>query len=132
MFDKTFILPRPRAEAHYVAREVHEHRAPTDESVRLLREMEAAADARRVASFKLEGNSITGAIEVYQQAEQGYVLFARAVFDVNGKRCTAKTWIDGTKSDGPRKIELMQALHAEITKAVASEVLGECMKGMAW
>lgn len=129
MFD-TFIAPRPRTE--YVTREVHEHRAPTDESVKLLREMEAAADAKRIASFKLEGNSMTGAIEVWHEPHQGYSLFARAVFDVNGKRCTARAQIDEMKSDGFHKIELMQALHAEIAKAVASEVLGTGMTGMTW
>ena len=131
MFDRTFIVPG-KTRTEYVTREVHEHRAPTDASVKLLKEMEAAADAKRIVSFKLEANAMTGAIEVWQEPAQGYMIFARAVFDVNGKRCTAKAGIDEPKSDGFHKIELMQALHAEIAKVVASEVLGEGLKDLRW
>lgn len=130
MFDRTFVLPG-KTRTEYVTREVHEHRAPTDESVKLLREMEAAADAKRIATLKLEGNAFTGHIEVSQDVAQGYVVRAVAVFDVNGKRCTAKAQVD-LSSDGFHKVELMQALHTEIAKAVAVEVLGEGMKGLRW
>ena len=42
MFDKIILAPG-RTRTEYVTREVHEHRAPTDESVKLLREMEQKA-----------------------------------------------------------------------------------------
>ena len=131
MFD-TYISPRPRTE--YVTREVNitEKRAPTDESVKLLREMEQAADAKRIAAMKLEGNSFNGCIEVWQEPAQGYMIFARAAFDINGKRCVAKASVDEAKPDGWHKVELMQALHTEIAKAVASEVLGDCMGAVKW
>jgi len=130
MFD-TYVAP---TRTEYVTREVNvtEKRAPTDESVKLLREMEQAADAKRIAAMKLEGNAFKGHIEVWQEPSQGYMIFAGAVFDINGKRCTAKASVDEAKPDGWHKIELMQALHAEIAKVVAAEVLGDCMKGLRW
>jgi hypothetical protein len=38
---------------------VHEHRAPTDESVRLLKEMETAAQKKLQSSFELKNNIIS-------------------------------------------------------------------------
>lgn len=99
MFD-TYIAPRPRTE--YVTKTVNvtEQRAPTDESVKLLREMEAAADAKRIAALKLEGNAFKGHIEVWTEPAQGYMIFAGAVFDINGKRCTAKASVDEMRLSG--------------------------------
>lgn len=129
MFD-TYITPRPRTE--YVTREVnvHEHRAPTDESVKILREMQDAADKARIASFELEGNAFTGHVDVVRDSAQAYRVRARAVFDLNGKRLAAVTSVDDV---GPEaKEELMRRLHAEIAKVVAAEILGEGMKSLRW
>ena len=50
MFDRTVIVPG-RTQTEYVTREVHEHRAPTDASVKLLREMEQKAGFKRTRDF---------------------------------------------------------------------------------
>jgi hypothetical protein len=55
MFDKTALYVGSRTSHHHHRAEVHEHRAPTDESVRLLREMEQAAEQKLLDSFRLEG-----------------------------------------------------------------------------
>ena len=127
MFDRLVVLPG-KTRTEYVTREVHEHRAPTDESVKLLREMEAAADAKRIASFKLDANNLKGVIEVWHE-QHNYRVCARAVFDINGSRHTATADIQPS-SDGFHKVELMQALHAKIAETVASIVLGEGMAKM--
>jgi hypothetical protein len=54
MFDKTLILSAGRHDS-YQRTEVHEHRAPTDASVKLLREMEQAALDKIMATVRLEG-----------------------------------------------------------------------------
>jgi hypothetical protein len=60
MFDKTTLVLAPTRDQHHHHRtEVHEHRAPTDESVRLLREMEQkmrdrVLDSIHVADTPLE------------------------------------------------------------------------------
>jgi len=127
MFD-TYMTPRPRTE--YVTREVNitEKRAPTDESLKLLREMEKAADAKRFACMKIAGNTFNCHVEIWRDVSQGYMIFAGAVFDVNGKRCTAQASI----MEPSDKAGLMQALHAEIAKVFAAEVLRDSVKGLRW
>lgn len=63
---------------------VHEHRAPTDESVRLLREMEAAARESVLASFKTEGdNTITGTWVVWHD-HSTWTDYVRCNYRING------------------------------------------------
>lgn len=128
MFDR-YIMSPPRTE--YVTREVHEHRAPTDESVKLLREMEQAADAKRIACMKIDGNVFKGHAEIIRNLAQGYQICAIAVFDLNGKRCTATTSVDECM-DGSHKVELVQALHAEVSRLIASEILEDAIRGIRW
>lgn len=52
MFDKTYITPGPTS----VNVDVHEHRAPTDESVKLLRDAEERAQERLLSITRLESN----------------------------------------------------------------------------
>lgn len=69
----------------YVETTVYEHRAPTDASVKLLKEMEQAAKDKLVASFTLDGNSLNGVVNIYQ--EMAYdKLIIEVTFDLNGKR----------------------------------------------
>jgi hypothetical protein len=125
MFDKTFITPASRHSTQTTT--VHEHRAPTDESVRLLRELESAADAKRIATMQMPGNAFKGVVEVWTNAcDAGRT--ARAVFDLNGKRCTAEA--SASMWDDPG--ELIKALHEETSRVVARELLTEMMRGLRW
>lgn len=55
MFNRTtLMLPAARDQHHYHRSEVHEHRAPTDASVKLLRELEQAALDKILATTRLE------------------------------------------------------------------------------
>lgn len=54
MFDKYEIRAGDQHHHHHRS-EVHEHRAPTDDSVKLLREMEQAALDKVMGTFRLEG-----------------------------------------------------------------------------
>lgn len=115
------VLIPGRTETRYVTREVHEHRAPTDESVKLLREMEQAADAKRIASMKLENNAFSGMVELRFHAVDDRTE-AVAVFDLNGKRLTAKADADRTENS---KTEVMLKLRDAVALTVASEMLIE-------
>lgn len=66
MFDRVTVQS-PRSVHHSHHSEVHEHRAPTDESVRLLKEMQEAALQSVVASGKLENNLLTGEVTVVRE-----------------------------------------------------------------
>lgn len=45
--------------------EIHEHRAPTDDSIRILREMEAKARQQVADSFVFTDNSVNGSVTVF-------------------------------------------------------------------
>jgi hypothetical protein len=68
---------------------VTEKRAPTDESVKLLREMESAAKKEVLKSIRLDGNEFKGVVHISQDfMSDQYVVVA--VFDLNGKRIQAE------------------------------------------
>ena len=82
MFDKVTTIVSKRASVGAV---IHEHKAPTDASVQLLKEMEQAAKDKLVASFTLDGNSLNGVVNIYQEMAYDR-LTIEVTFDLNGKR----------------------------------------------
>jgi len=56
--DKHFYFSQTVAPAY--PQTVHEHRAPTDDSVKLLREMEAAAQDSILSTYKFDDNVLNG------------------------------------------------------------------------
>ena len=110
MFDRTVVVGGGRhRHTHYVT----EKRAPTDESVRLLKEMEEKADGKRIASLRLPSNHLDGVVHFERDfASQKFV--ARAHFKVNGHQLqvSADCWID----DGP------EAALDKVKEAVAKEI----------
>lgn len=121
MFD-TYQLGRPRTE--YVTREVVEHRAPTDESVRLLKEMEQAAEAKRTAAMQMAGNTFNGVIEQFETFADDTVTL-RAVFDLNGVRLSAS--VTEPRHEGAE--DLLKKLHEKVAAKVATEVLVGITRG---
>lgn len=99
---------------------VHEHRAPTDASIAILRDMEKAEDAKRIASFKVESNLLSGHIEVRRDAVRG-VLSARCVYELNGKRFSDKAEVSLFSAD--YKMIVMKALHEAISHRIAVEIV---------
>lgn len=83
MFD-TYLNPQ-RTQTQFVTREVHEHRAPTDESVKLLREMEQKARDQITKSIRLESNNLKANIYQYLDPLSMDKVY-RIVADINGKR----------------------------------------------
>lgn len=64
---------------------VHQHRAPTDESVRLLREMEQAAREKVTQSIRLENSPIDAVVHAQcdpMTGDREFVVFIK----INGKR----------------------------------------------
>lgn len=117
MLDKIYITPH-RTETQYVTREVHEHRAPTDESVKLLKEMEAAAEKKRTDAMRIEGNGFNCIVEFVQHM-MDYSAEAVAVFDLNGvrKRISHRMPMDTERG------KLLIGLRDEVAKALAGEMI---------
>ena len=124
MFDRITVAPsRPEPYAKTV--NVHEHRAPTDESVTLLREMERAVEERRIGSFHLEGNDLNGTVEALRCMTDQSVIFM-AVFDLNGRRITVKHQVH----DHIKPIEMMHGLRDAIAERLAVEIIEPSLNGL--
>lgn len=108
--------------------DVHEHRAPTDASVKLLKEMEEAADKRRISVMQIESTLFKGVVEVWNNPWDA-TMTARCVFDLNGHRATAEATMSSYKLAQSRD-PLLIALHDEIAKKIGAEVLLDSIKGL--
>jgi hypothetical protein len=80
MFDTTIVKQAPA-----YPQTVHEHRAPTDASVRLLNEMQDKAKENFVGSIMIDDNIIKGAIYVMQDFTYHNTFAVVFKFNINGK-----------------------------------------------
>ena len=113
MFDRTIILPRPHTE--YVTRNVNvtEHRAPTDESVRLLSEMEGTARKRIIERYVSEaGENTLGAVETWESCDD---MRRYVAFTLNGRKVHVRV-------DPKRDVH---AMVDELAREIAVEIV--CM-----
>lgn len=116
------VLPG-ESRAEYVTRNVHVHRAPTDESVRLLKEMEQAARDKVDHSIRLEGNGFECVVEIMLDNMSDQRI-ARAVFVLNGKRMDAEARVS-RRDDNPAT--LAGALRDAVAQRLAAEILMPAM-----
>lgn len=89
MFNRTVVVAPSREAPVYVEKTIHEHRAPTDKSVELLRDMEAKAEAEVVKSVAVSDNGfecVIHQIKDFMSAQHRY----RVVWTLNGRRCTTE------------------------------------------
>ena len=114
MFDR-YIVP---TKTEYVTRTVHEHRAPTDESVRLLREMESKAQEQVDRSVRLETNNLKAVLHFMREPLQLDYIYCIQI-DLNGERHKVEIRADSFRS----KEERMDMIIEELSKAIASKVL---------
>jgi hypothetical protein len=87
MFDTTYINEGPSHS--YSKVEITEKRAPTDESVRLLKEMERAAADKIVESVRVADSGFECVIHTHVDHLMG-ITKLMAIFSLNGKRMTAQ------------------------------------------
>lgn len=106
------------ASPSYVSVDVIEKRAPTDESVRLLKEMEQKARDKVIASIELDSNLVKGRVYVMKDYMSGKNNFA-VLMDINGKRVEIK--ISTNEYESPEA--QLQEVYQEIGKRIAAEVM---------
>ncbi len=103
--------------------EIHEHKAPTDESVRLLSEMEEKAREHVAFQIEVRDNEFSGCVTQFVVNQYAFVHDVYIKFTLNGKernvkrRCPFDTW---TKMDPAGAREM---LGKAIAEAVTDEVL---------
>lgn len=124
MFDRIALV----APTRHVTEHVHvtEKRAPTDESVRLLKEYEEKADARRLDAIKVGDSSFECVIHTERDAASGDVLW-RAIFSLNGKKLRAD---HRARYGAGSQDEHMTALRDAVAKKIATEVLVAALSKM--
>lgn len=122
MFDRTVVVADHRPSHSSVRVDHHEHRAPTDHSVALLKEMEKAATDKVEEAIRIEGNSFNVVVHMYRSMMDKTV-HLKSVFDLNGSRQVV-TYI-GSEFD---KAEThVVGLRDEIAKHIANEMIESSM-----
>ncbi len=121
MFDRITVTPT-RSETQFVTREVHEHRAPTDESVRLLGEMQEKAEAKLIKSVAVESNNFNCVVQIWREITSDR-LKSRAIFDLNGRKMTAEEDVSGIDRDDTEKLVI------KLRDAMAAKIANECLSG---
>lgn len=114
MFD-TVINP---VRTEYVTRTVNEYKAPTDESVRLLREMEEKARAEIFKSVRLDTNELKGVVHVWKDVLNCETKFHIQV-QLNNKRCQT---VIGLREWDSTEIRY-DKIKAGIANLIAQEIL---------
>lgn len=87
MFDKTYYMPHEMAKHSTSSVTVTERRAPTDESVKLLREMEEAAQKRIIDSTIVRNNDFNCRINKVFDGRNGCYRYC-VIYELNGKKHT--------------------------------------------
>lgn len=98
---------------------VHEHRAPTDESVKLLKEFEEKAQAKVIEAVHVGNTEFECVIhgELDMMSDQFILL---AVFKLNGKQMKAEHRFRPRSTDGHAAIA---GLQTAIAQTIAGEIL---------
>lgn len=113
----------------YVTREVHEHRAPTDDSVRLLREMEDKARQQVEQSINVGGNDFECVVNIEVES-MSMDTVAVALFRLNGKQMRSKARVEGWQQKDD-VLPLTERLRDAVAKTIATEIVGPAFS-KAW
>ena len=123
-----FVIPG-ETRTEYVTRTVHEHRAPTDASVKLLTEMEAATLAKIEHSINVGGNGFECVVNIMRRAMDMDTV-AVAIFKLNGNQMRAEARVEGWKSDDVEKLPV--ELRDAIAKEIANQAIGPALRAARW
>lgn len=120
MFDWYLIAPPSVVN---VNKTVKEYRAPTDDSVKLLREMESKAREQVIKAVAVVDNKFNCNIQVLQDNLSARILI-RVIFDLNGERLTVEHAVYPVRSFSyDQEEEILQACIKAISDATAKHLL---------
>lgn len=102
---------------------VTENRAPTDESVRLLRDMEKKARDEVIKAIRLDGALVDGVLHEQADHLSGQLLF-KCIFRVNGKRMEADFRCFQEESSAEKiALGIRDAIASQIANVITDGVL---------
>lgn len=120
MFDRPVIHVSPtRITREQVTEHVHEHRAPTDESVRLLAEMEAKARDKIIEAVHIGDTTFECVVQTMKNMHDDTICLI-AVFSLNGKKLTVEHI---ERSDRFERRKAFQDLRDAMATKIATEIL---------
>jgi hypothetical protein len=124
MFDSYVIKRGPE----HTSVSVTEKRAPTDESVRLLREMEQAVENRMLAAVRVNDTAFQCVVRIHDDHMMGDKVLM-AIFSVNGNKMTATH----TMPYGNNDLEsAVTGLRDQVAKAIANHIASAFDKSLAY
>lgn len=106
--------------------DVHEHRAPTDDSVKLLIEMEEKARSKIVGAFVTKSNELEGAV-VYMRRNIMLEHDVYIRFKLNGKDYEFVEKISDIKLS-MNKIEAYKLLAEKISTTITNNLMVKCIE----
>jgi len=112
MFDRITVQSGPS----HVTKTVHEHRAPTDESMRILQEMEEKLLRKILMSAVLAGDGIEVPFIISERSPVGFGYELRATFKVGSS--THFIRVELTE----QRLRALQADPSELAKLIAEEM----------
>jgi hypothetical protein len=118
MFNRITISPRPQTVHQYT--HISEQRAPTDESVKLLKEFQEKAEAKVVASVAVESNTFNCVVHTWVEPMSDRTI-ARAIFDMNGHKMNVQE--DISRMENSDKEKLILKLRDSVAVKIATEML---------
>jgi len=131
MFDSHHLHVRNVSESVTRRVEVTEHRAPTDESVKLLRDMEDRAQARIVATTRVQDMGIDCVIHKMREMHTGDTRYA-VIYSLNGKKHRADhlSMDRGNEDRDESKRRVAQELVTALAEDIARNLLAGAFRGM--
>lgn len=102
----------------------HEHRAPTDESVKLLKEMEEKARDKIDETIRIEGNGFNGIVHLMRDSYDD-TLRARVIYELNGRKMTTEHSVSPWNYTNAQTLRdtLMKELRDKMATEIATTVL---------
>lgn len=122
------IIEQP-TRTEYVTREVHEHRAPTDQSVALLREMESAAKDEVIKAIHV-GNTVFDCVVHTWRDDLSDSTKYRAIFSLNGKKLSADAEMPRGRHRPVKPTDEFELLREAVAREIAAEVLNDAFVAM--
>jgi hypothetical protein len=124
--EPNIVIVEQPTRTQYVDRHVTitEKRAPTDDSVKLLREMEQKAEAEVIKAVQI-GNATFECVVHQSRDMMSDLMRWRAVFKLNGKQMIANIETNPREDGGANLQGAMTKLRDEMAKVIASEVLND-------
>jgi hypothetical protein len=124
MFDNEYHIHQH--DTRYVTKEIHEHRAPTDESVKLLNEMQ-----EKVLSNVLKKFSVNNTLNVKGMVYNNYLTMEKELhcsFSINGVEHSIKVVVDEFKCRTVSEAAI--AMHEQICQRLALEIVKPLSDGL--